>query len=588
MPPEVPPVPWSTIPEMMRDVAARHARADAVVDGATRLDFEALHREALRFARALESQGVGAGDAIAIWASNGWRWVVAASGAWQVGAIVVSLASRWKAAEVGPLIERVGARVLVVDEESAGERLLDALVARHAAVGGSGGSVGSVASVASVVPAASAAVAASVRSGPPIPALACLEQIVVLDRGAGESAVAADAGSIASWDAFVARGEGRPWPDGGAARPESVAQILFTSGTTGSPKGVELVHRQLLSAYWDWSGIGGLRAGDRFLVIPPYSHGFGMNGGILACWMRGVANVPVAVFDPRTTLEAIARERISVISGPPTLFATLMNLEGFAPERTRTLRTAFVGAAAVPTELIQAMRARMGIERVINAYGLIEVCVVSMTRSDDPESVVATTTGRAMPGVEVRIVALGEDGAVRDAVDVPDGSPGEVWVRSQGVMRGYFRDPEQTAAAIVEGGWCRTGDVGIRDEQGHIRVVDRLKDAYNCGGFSAFPAEIENHLLEHPALAQVAVVGVPDARLGEVGHAFVIPRAGRRVDPEAIVAWARDRMANYKAPRRVHVLESLPLNANGKVRKEVLRARAIEGARTAGDAGSGA
>jgi len=306
-----------------------------------------------------------------------------------------------------------------------------------------------------------------------------------------------------------------------------------------------------------------------------------MNGGVLACWMRGVANVPVAVFDPTRALESIDRERISVISGPPTLFATLLAHPDFDPARTRSLRTAFVGAAAVPTELIRAMRGRMGIERVINAYGLIEVCVVSMTRAGDPESVIATTTGRAMPGVEVRIVAeydppeaaAGPGGA--RIVDAAEGEPGEVWVRSPGVMRGYLDDPEQTAAAIVEGGWCRTGDVGVRDAGGHIRVVDRLKDAYNCGGFSAYPAEIESQLLAHPAIAQVAVVGVPDRRMGEVGHAFVIARDGQSVDEPALVAWARERMASYKVPRRVHGVAAFPLNANGKVRKDALRRQAI-------------
>src|SRR5690606_36142249 len=166
---------------------------------------------------------------------------------------------------------------------------------------------------------------------------------------------------------------------------------------------------------------------------------------------------------------------ISVISGPPTLFATLMSHPDFDPTKTRSLRTAFVGAAAVPTELIHAMRSRLGIGRVINAYGLIEVCVVSMTRADDPEAVIATTTGRAMPGVEVRIVKAWAPGPGRGTAgieDAPEGEPGEVWVRSQGVMRGYLDDPEQTAAAIVEGGWCRTGDVGVRDDAGHIRVVD--------------------------------------------------------------------------------------------------------------------
>ena len=544
---EVPPLPWSTIPAMMRDIAARHARIEAVVDGEVRLDFAGLHAEALRVARSLAAAGIGPGDAVAIWASNGWRWVVAACGIWQLGAIVVPLASRWKAAEVGPLLDRVEARVLFAESTSAGEPLYPSLESLLGAGGG----------------------------GRPISGLSRLERVVLLE--AGDEFVAPDDVRGASgaagrttvcWADFLAAGEGYATPDGSGGGPEAVAEILFTSGTTGAPKGVELAQRQLLQAYWDWSGIGGLRAGDRFLVIPPYSHGFGMNGGVLACFMRAVTNLPIAVFEPRLALERIENERISVISGPPTLFATLMNHVEFDPAATRTLRIAFVGAAAVPTELIQAMRTRMGIERVINAYGLIEVCVVSMTRAGDPEAVIATTTGRAMPGVEVRIVDA-------EGCDVPDGGSGEVWVRSQGVMRGYFRDPEQTNAAIVAGGWCRTGDVGIRDEAGHVRVVDRLKDAYNCGGFSAYPAEIENQLLEWAGIAQVAVVGIPDAKLGEVGHAFVIPQAGARIDAEALLAWAKTRMANYKVPRRVHVLEALPLNANGKVRKDELRRRVL-------------
>jgi acyl-CoA synthetase (AMP-forming)/AMP-acid ligase II len=547
---EVAPVPWTTIPEMMRDVAQRHASLEAVVDGEVRLDFAALHREALRVASALRAAGIAPGDRVAIWASNGWRWVVAASGIWQLGAVVVPLASRWKVAEVAPLLARTEARLLFLERESAGERPLDAL--REERGTGTKGAPG--------------------EADRPIADLPTLERIVVFENGASAdrsgSAVRRGEGIVA-WDAFLEAGADLPTPDGRDADPKAIAQLLFTSGTTGSPKGVALDQRQLLQAYWDWSGIGGLGAGDRFLVIPPYSHGFGMNGGILACWMRAVANVPIAVFDPKTALRLIAQERISVISGPPTLFATLMNLEGFDPKATSSLRLAFVGAAAVPTELILAMRERMGIERVVNAYGLIEVCVVSMTRASDPAEVIATTTGRAMPGVEVRLVAA--DGRI-----VEDGEPGEVQVRSQGVMRGYWRDPEQTAAAITPEGWCRTGDVGVRDAEGHIRVVDRLKDAYNCGGFSAFPAEIENALLGFEAVAQVAVVGVPDARLGEVGHAFVVPAAGRSLDAEALLAFARKHMANYKVPRRIHVLASFPLNANGKVRKDELRRRAIE------------
>lgn len=550
---EVPPLPWDTIPELLEDAARVHVEREAVVDGDVRLGFPELLERARELARSLEAVGIGPGDRVAIWGSNGWRWVVVACGVWLRGAVLVPVATRWKAPEVAPLIERTQARLLFAEHTSAGQSLLPALEARYSEGEGA-------------------------RTGAPLAGLPDLEHVVALDAPPRDAPSGAGAGGETSsvaeaWDAFLARGEGGAGRDAAEppkVAPDALAEILFTSGTTGAPKGVELCQRQLLQAYWEWSGIGGLEPGDRFLVIPPYSHGFGINGGILACLMRGVANVPVAVFDTDTALERIARERISVISGPPTLFATLMNRPDFAPAAVENLRLAFVGAAAVPTELIHAMHERMAIERVVNAYGLIEVCVVSMTRRDDPPEVIATTTGRAMPGVEVRIV----DGEGRD---VPDGESGEVVVRSQGVMRGYWRQPEHTAATIDADGWCRTGDVGVRDAAGHIRVVDRLKDAYNCGGFSAYPAEIESRLLEREEVAQVSVVGVPDARLGEVGHAFVIPAAGRKVDAEALLAWARENMANYKVPRGVSVVDELPLNANGKVRKDLLRERAMAG-----------
>ncbi|NRA09677.1 MAG: AMP-binding protein, partial [Myxococcales bacterium] len=464
----------------------------------------------------------------------GWRWVVTACGVWECGAVLVPLASRWKAPEVAPLLERSGARWLFAEQRAAGEDLLPALAA-HCGAGGRGRPLGGIDE---------------------------LEGIVALDA----ETAAPGAPETEAWADFLATGEGTalaPLP----AAPEGLAQILFTSGTTGAPKGVELRERQLLQSYWDWSGIGALREGDRFLVIPPYSHGFGINGGILACLLRGVTNLPMAVFSPEAALEIIAREQISVISGPPTLFATLMDLPAFDPAAVASLRTAFVGAASVPTEIIQRMRDRMGIERVCNAYGLIETCVISMTRADDPLEVISTTTGRPLPGVGVRVVDA-------EGVDLGPGEAGEILVRGQGIMSGYWRDPEQSAATVDAEGWARTGDVGSVDAAGHVRILDRLKDAYNCGGFSAYPAEIENRLLEIDELAQVAVVGVPDERLGEVGCAFVMAAEGREVDPDSVIAWARENMANYKVPRRVFVLEALPMNANGKVMKSELRARA--------------
>lgn len=530
---EVEPLPWQTFPEMLRASAERRDALEAVAEGDKRLSFPALRSCAHEVARALHARGVGPGDRVAIWASNGWRWVVAACGVWEIGAVLVPLASRWRAAEVAPLLARSGARWLFGEHRAVGEDLLPALL-RHCGAKGKRG---------------------------PLAGIDDLEGIVGFDPPE-PGGVQVDA---ESWGDFLATGEGvcfaPPPPE-----PGGLAQILFTSGTTGAPKGVELRQRQLLQSYWDWSGIGGLREGDRFLVIPPYSHGFGINGGILACLLRGVTNLPMAVFSPEAALETIAREKISVISGPPTLFATLMDLPEFDPRAVESLRVAFVGAATVPAEIIRRMRERMGIERVCNAYGLIETCVISMTRADDPLEVVSTSTGRPLPGVEVRIVDPEGSEAGLD-------TPGEIQVRGEGIMSGYWRDPEQTAATVDAQGWARTGDVGSVDAAGHVRIVDRLKDAYNCGGFSAYPAEIENQLLERVELAQVAVVGVPDERLGEVGCAFVVVAEGHALEPAELIAWAREKMANYKVPRRVLRVDALPLNANGKVDKGELRAR---------------
>jgi acyl-CoA synthetase (AMP-forming)/AMP-acid ligase II len=526
----VTPPPWETVPDMLHDSAVRHADREAVVDGPVRLSFTALRDEAQQVANALAAEGVEPGDRVALWASNGWQWVVTACGIWLRGAVIVPLSSRWKPAEITPLLARTNTRLLFANEEAAGDALLAALASFATEGDGQG----------------------------PLPALPDLAQVVCFDG------VSTGLPAALSWDAFMAAGEGESSEVD--VDPTALCQILFTSGTTGAPKGVELRQRQLLQAYWDWSGIGGLEAGDRFLVIPPYSHGFGINAGILACLIRGATNVPMAVFEPRAALEMVVREHITVMGGPPTLFATLMQLPDFASADVSSLRLAFIGAAAVPTEIILRMEERMGIERVCNAYGLIEGCVISMTRAEDSHEVISTTTGPLVPGVEVRIVDS-------EGNEVETGERGEIWIRGQGVMSGYWRDPEQTAAAVTPEGWLRSGDVGVFDADGNLRIVDRLKDSYNCGGFSAYPAEIESQLLSRPELAQVAVVGVPHERLGEVGHAFVVPATGHEVDVDSLEAWSRENMAGYKVPRSFQVVEALPQNANGKVAKDVLRAR---------------
>jgi acyl-CoA synthetase (AMP-forming)/AMP-acid ligase II len=299
----------------------------------------------------------------------------------------------------------------------------------------------------------------------------------------------------------------------------------------------------------------------------PFFHTFGLKAGILACVITGATIVPHAVFDVSTVLERIAAEQISMFPGPPSVYQSMLD----HPERDRfdlsTLRLAITGAATVPVEMVRRMRTELPFETILTGYGLTEtVGIVTTCRPDDDADTIATTAGRPMPGIEVRIVDA--DGATLGTDD-----PGEVLVRGPNLLAEYFEDPVATAEAIDGDGWFRTGDIGVVDARGNLRITDRAKDMYIVGGFNAYPAEIENVIAGHPGVSQVAVVGIPDERLGEVGMAFVIARPGVEVDPDEVVAWCREQMANFKVPRRVAIVDELPMNATGKVLKYELRAR---------------
>ncbi len=247
-------------------------------------------------------------------------------------------------------------------------------------------------------------------------------------------------------------------------------------------------------------------------MIAPFSHGFGINAGLLACVLRGATLIPVAVFDPDALMDLIERMRVSVLAGPPTLFDRLLDrLEGGEYD-VSLLRVAICGAAAVPPELSRRLVGEAGVERMINAYGLIEGTVVSMTRAGDPVEVIAATAGRAVPGVSIKIV----DDA---GAEVPTGARGEILVAGYGVMRGYWQDEDKTGDAVDAGGWLHTGDIGTLDGLGNLAIVDRKKEMFIVGGFNAYPAEIQALLLHHGGLAQTAVIGIP------------IPRSARPAGP---------------------------------------------------------
>jgi acyl-CoA synthetase (AMP-forming)/AMP-acid ligase II len=342
-----------------------------------------------------------------------------------------------------------------------------------------------------------------------------------------------------------------------AISPDSVSDILFTSGTTGRSKGAMSAHRQALGVAQSWAALGGLTAQDRYLIINPFFHSFGYKAGILACVLTGATMVPQPTFDVAEAMRLVEAQRITVLPGPPTIYQTMLDSPQRACLDLSSLRLAVTGAATVPVALIERMRRELSFDTILTAYGLTEAVVATMCRPGDDAITIATTCGRAAAEMQLRL-----------------GPNDEVLLRGPNVMLGYLDDPAATAAAIDEDGWLHTGDVGRLDERGYLSITDRLKDMYICGGFNVYPAEVEQVLARLEGVAESVVIGVPDERLGEVGKAYVIPRPGYQLSTQDVLTHCTASLANYKLPRDVEFRTDFPRNATGKVLKRVLREEA--------------
>jgi HIP---CoA ligase len=529
-----------TIPAAVDRAATAFGEQTAIAEpGGPRLSYRELQQRVRQTAGAFISRGIEPGDRVAIWSPNTHHWVLGALGALYAGATLVPVNTRFTGPEALDVISRSRARALLVADHFLGtDRLTELRAAARTAGDG----------------------------------LETLSLVVHIPAGPADSGIGPADSATAEprplpWTDFERQGAGRGRAAAlraAAVEPEQVSDILFTSGTTGRSKGAMGAHRQALDVARAWAECGEVTSEDRYLVLNPFFHSFGYKAGILVCLLTGATLVPQLVYDPEQAMRLIESERITVLPGAPTIYQTILDHPARDKLDLASLRLAVTGAAVVPVALVERMQSELSFQTVLTAYGLTEAVVVTMCRPGDDPKVVATTSGRATAGFEIRLASQGEAGQ-------GEAGQGEILLRGPNVMLGYLDDPAATSEAVDADGWLHTGDVGRLDPAGNLVITDRLKDMYICGGFNVYPAEVEQALARLDGVADAAVIGIPDQRLGEVGKAFVVTRPGHELTQEEVVSFCRDRLANFKVPRQVEFVPALPRNPAGKVLKRQLR-----------------
>lgn len=521
---------------LAQQAAQRGARRALVTpDGDTA--WHELEAQSRRVAKALLARGVRRGDFVGLLCGNDANWVASFYGAALIGAVTVPVNTRFKAAEIEYCLRQSDVRLLILND-----RFLK---------------IDFMAFLREAEPAVDQAL--------PGQALPLLQDVVVLGDDVPRAGIA--------WQAFLASGDAlsdEALVDAmRAVTPDDLLLIQFTSGTTAHPKGVMLTHDNMLR---NASAVGqrlGIEPSDCYFNCRPFFHVAGSTLSLLCALCAGASIATLPTFEAGAALAMLERERCTFISGNETLFQMLISHASFDRSKLH-LRG---GWAAAGPDTMQRIIDEMGIERICWAYGLSEASP-NVAINDWRDDAALRVGGFARPhdGVAVRIVDEAT-GAV-----CADGAVGEIQVKGWGVMRGYYKQTEANAKAFTADGWLRTGDLGVLREDGYLRLVGRLKDVFRVGGENVAPAEVEQVLLSHPAVASAQVVGVPDARLGEVPAAFVTLKPGMALDAEALLAWAKPRMANFRAPRYADIVtdfERIGMTASGKVQKNKLREHAI-------------
>jgi fatty-acyl-CoA synthase len=524
--PESPPLLEETIGACLRRIADRFGEREALVSRAQgiRLTYSQLDGEVDRVARGLLALGLRNGDRVGIWSPNCAEWTLIQLASARAGIVLVNVNPAYRTSELTYALQQSGCRVLV----SARETKTSDYVAMVAEVRGE---------------------------------LSALERVVWLDHPSWEELLSA--GEEVEPAALAERERGLD--------PDEAINIQYTSGTTGAPKGATLSHRNILNnGYLVGQGCRYTEE-DRVCIPVPFYHCFGMVMGNLGAITHGACMVvPAPSFDAAATLEAVAAERCTSLYGVPTMFIAELDHPDFESYDLSSLRTGIMAGSPCPIEVMKRVIAEMHMGEVTICYGMTETSPVStQTAADDPLSKRVGTVGRVHPHVEVMVADV-ESGA-----PVERGETGELCTRGYSVMLGYWQDPERTAEAIDAGGWMHTGDLATMDEDGYFSIVGRSKDMVIRGGENVYPREIEEFLHTHPDVADVQVIGVPDERYGEELMAWVLPRPGAELGPEALRDHCRGRIAHFKVPRYFKLVDSFPMTVTGKVQKYKMREEAI-------------
>ncbi len=522
-----------TLSKVLSGTATVFPDRDAIITQDHRFTYRDLNQQVDRLARGLMVLGVEKGEKVGLWMPNIAEWVIAYFAISRIGGVVVPMNTRYKSHEVQYILANSEATTLFMADSFVGIDYLSMM--DH------------------------------IRQD--LPNLR--HNIVVGKTGA----------DMHRFEEIVALGETRRDDEGLAQReavctPQECALILYTSGTTGSPKGAMLSHHNMVENAKQVTEVLHTTQEDVFLLAVPFFHCFGCVMGILGSITWGASMVPMPVFQARQALKLVEKKRVTVLYGVPTMF--VLELEEYrkgkddgSPYDVSCLRTGIMAGAPCPVEVMRGTMDELGCNVSI-AYGLTEASpVITMTRFADSLERRVETVGRTLPGIEVKIASDAHQ-------PLPQGQTGELACRGYNVMLGYYGLPEMTAEVIDNDGWLYSGDLATMDEEGYVRIVGRKKDMLITGGFNVYPAEIEEYLFTHPKVQNVTVVGIPDDVMGEVAIAYVIPCDGVTIDPAEIVDYCVGRIANFKVPRYVEIVDQFPMTQSGKVQKFRLRQAAQE------------